>query len=174
MDGRTQTRPKSIPKQTHRISAFRQKSKFNTSFSYQCLINLYLYVCMYRGRPLWNCPWNWAIQLGQGEGPIELVGPIFQPRGYHWSRVMHAGSSLHTEYAFCGQLYFGQLRVTRFLMQEEQSHTGSRLINVLVQLINNNNIFTLCVLAFCRQVNLTWYLRRELLAMRSICNLLIL
>ena len=40
-----------------------------------------MYVCMYRGRPLWRCPWNRAFQLGQGEGPIGLVGPISQPRG---------------------------------------------------------------------------------------------
>ena len=40
-----------------------------------------MYVCMYRGRPLWNCPWKGAIQLGQGEGPIGIVGPISQPHG---------------------------------------------------------------------------------------------
>ena len=40
-----------------------------------------MYVCMYRGRPSWNCPWEGAIQLGQGEGPIGIVGPISQPRG---------------------------------------------------------------------------------------------
>ena len=38
------------------------------------------YVCMYRARPLWRCPWDQAFQLSQGEGPIGLVGPIFQPR----------------------------------------------------------------------------------------------
>ena len=26
-------------------------------------------------------PWDWAVQLGQGQGPIGLVGPISQPRG---------------------------------------------------------------------------------------------
>ena len=36
---------------------------------------------MYRGCPSRNCPWKGAIQLGQGEGPIGLVGPIAQPRG---------------------------------------------------------------------------------------------
>ena len=36
---------------------------------------------MYRGRPSWNCPWEGAIQLGQGEGPIGIVGPISQPCG---------------------------------------------------------------------------------------------
>ena len=39
------------------------------------------YVCMYRGRPSWRCPWDRAFQLGQGEGPIGLVHPISQPRG---------------------------------------------------------------------------------------------
>ena len=37
--------------------------------------------CMYRGRSLWRCPWEQAFQLGEGEGPIGLVGPISQPRG---------------------------------------------------------------------------------------------
>ena len=40
-----------------------------------------MYVCMYRGRPSWRCPWDPAFQLGQGEGPIGPVGPISQPRG---------------------------------------------------------------------------------------------
>ena len=40
-----------------------------------------MYVCIRRGRPSWNCPWEGAIQLGQGEGPIGIVGPISQPRG---------------------------------------------------------------------------------------------
>ena len=40
-----------------------------------------VYVCMYRGRPSWRCPWDRVFQLGQGEGPIGLMGPISQPRG---------------------------------------------------------------------------------------------
>ena len=40
-----------------------------------------MYVCMYRGRPSWRCPWDRAFQLGQGEGPIGIMGPISQPRG---------------------------------------------------------------------------------------------
>ena len=40
-----------------------------------------MYVCMYRGSPLWRCPWDRAFQLGQGEGPIGVVGSISQPRG---------------------------------------------------------------------------------------------
>ena len=38
-------------------------------------------VCMYRGRPSGRCLWNRAFQLGQGEGPIGIVGPISQPHG---------------------------------------------------------------------------------------------
>ena len=34
-------------------------------------------VCMYRGRPSWDR----AFHLGQGEGPIGIVGSISQPRG---------------------------------------------------------------------------------------------
>ena len=50
---------------------------------------------MYRGRPSWNCPWEGAIQLGQGEGPIGIVGPISQPRGTkaprhsRWNVLVH-------------------------------------------------------------------------------------
>ena len=42
-----------------------------------------MYVCMYIdiGRPSWNCPLLWAVQLGLGEGPIGIVGPISKPRG---------------------------------------------------------------------------------------------
>ena len=32
------------------------------------------------------------FQLGLWEGPINKVGPISQPRGYHRYRVTHAGS----------------------------------------------------------------------------------
>ena len=52
------------------------KSILFSDFSAACM-----YVCMYRGRPSWNYPWEGAIQLGQGEGPIGIVGPISQPRG---------------------------------------------------------------------------------------------
>ena len=37
-------------------------------------------MCMYRG-PLWNCPWNQAVQLGLGEGPMDKIGPMSQTRG---------------------------------------------------------------------------------------------
>ena len=40
-----------------------------------------MYVCMYRGCPSWRCPWNRAFQMGLGEGPIGIVGPVSQPRG---------------------------------------------------------------------------------------------
>ena len=69
---------------------------------------LCMYVCMYRGRPLWRCPWDWAFQLGQGEGPIGLVGPISQPRG---TIGTHAGSYLRTNVRFLSKLYFRQLSV---------------------------------------------------------------
>ena len=36
---------------------------------------------MYRGRLSWKCPWNRALQLDLGEGPIRIVGPMSQPRG---------------------------------------------------------------------------------------------
>ena len=39
-----------------------------------------MYVCIYRGRPLWGCPWDRAFQLGQEEGAIGTVGPISQPQ----------------------------------------------------------------------------------------------
>ena len=38
-------------------------------------------VCMYRGHPSWRCPWDRVFQLGLGEGPIGIVGPMSQPRG---------------------------------------------------------------------------------------------
>ena len=40
-----------------------------------------MYVYMYRGCPSWNCPLLRAVQLGQGEGLIGIVGPISQPHG---------------------------------------------------------------------------------------------
>ena len=53
---------------------------FCSFFIYDSKKYLKMYVCMYRGRPSWNCPWEGAIQLSQGEGPIGIVGPISQPR----------------------------------------------------------------------------------------------
>ena len=64
------------------------KKSFQLIIPAGILLNCYIiivppctYVCMYRGRPSWRCPWDRAFQLGQGEGPIGLVGPISQPRG---------------------------------------------------------------------------------------------
>ena len=38
-----------------------------------------MYVCTYRGCPLWNCQLLQAVQLGLGEGLIGIVGPMSQP-----------------------------------------------------------------------------------------------
>ena len=77
---------------------------------------------MYRGRPSWNCPWKGAVQLGQGEGPIGIVGPISQPRGTIGTASL--GSYFGTDVHFLNQLYFRQLRVSCVLMWEVQRHTG--------------------------------------------------
>ena len=45
------------------------------------VLRLVMCVCMYRGCPSGRCPWDQAFQLGQGEGPIGIVGQISQPRG---------------------------------------------------------------------------------------------
>ena len=68
-----------------------------------------MYVCMYRGCPSWNCPWNRAIQLGLGEGPIRIVGPISQPRSiiYTASRTLDHTRALYVR--FLNQLYSRQL-----------------------------------------------------------------
>ena len=75
-----------------------------------------MYVCMYIGRPSWRYPWDRAFQLGQGEGPIGLVGPISQPRG----TINTASLTLDHTYAlnvrFLNQLYFRQLWVSCILM----------------------------------------------------------
>ena len=65
-------------------------------------------VYMYIGCPSWNCPLLRALQLGLGEEPIGIVGPMSQPRGiintasltlYHthavsYSRIQHAFSEI--------------------------------------------------------------------------------
>ena len=80
----------------------------------------YMYVCMYRGRPSWNCPWNRAIQLGLGEGLVGIVGPISQPRGTidTASRTLVHTRALNVR--FLNQLYSRQLRVSCVLMWEAQ------------------------------------------------------
>ena len=51
-------------------------------FLWSLLILIFImYVCMYRGQNSWRCLWDQAFQLGQREGPIGLVGPIYQHRG---------------------------------------------------------------------------------------------
>ena len=73
-----------------------------------------MYVCVCRGCPLWNAHGK-GRPIGPGVG-TDQVGPMSQPCGYRWSRVMHAGSYLRTSSAFCSQLYSGQLRVTCILI----------------------------------------------------------
>ena len=59
-----------------------------------CCACMYMYVCMYvcievalRGI---------THGIGPGGGAYLKVGPMSQPHVYHWPRVMHAGSYLHT------------------------------------------------------------------------------
>ena len=76
---------------------------------------LTMYACI--ELPFVELPVGSGVQMGLGMGPINKVGPMSQPRGYHQSRVMYAGSYLHTWCAFCNQFYSRQLR-------EEQCRTG--------------------------------------------------
>ena len=72
-----------------------------------CLI---MYVCMYRGCHLWNCPRDRAFQLGLGEGPINKLGPMTKPLG----TIDTASCTLIRTHAcihFLSQLYSRQLRV---------------------------------------------------------------
>ena len=51
--------------------------------------NQRLYVCMYRGRLLWNCPWNRAIQLGLSDPSglwVQYPDPVVPstPRHARW------------------------------------------------------------------------------------------
>ena len=73
---------------------------------------MYVRVCsMYKGRPSWNCPLLQAIQLGQGEGPIGIVGPMSQPYG----TIDTASRKLiptNAQGRFPNQLYSRQQRVT--------------------------------------------------------------
>ena len=68
-----------------------------------------MYVCIGRGCPLWNCPLLRAIQLGLGEGPIGIAGPMFQTRG---GTIDAASHKLDHTSAFLNQLYSRQLRVS--------------------------------------------------------------
>ena len=55
-----------------------------------------------------------GVQLGLGEGPIGIVGPMSQPRGNHWSLMLSRTSG--AQWRFPSQLYSGQLRVTCILI----------------------------------------------------------
>ena len=50
----------------------------NSALKYLFIINR---ICMYRGCPLWNCPWDRAFQLDLGDGPINKVSPMSQACG---------------------------------------------------------------------------------------------
>ena len=50
-----------------------------------------MHACMYRGHLSWKCPWDRAFQLGQGEGPIGLMGPISQPRSTNDTALLMLG-----------------------------------------------------------------------------------
>ena len=71
---------------------------------------------MYRIRPSWKCPWNRAIQLGLGEGPIGIVGPIFKPRGTIDTASHTLDHTRALNVHFLNQLYSRQLRVSCVLM----------------------------------------------------------
>ena len=85
---------------------------------------------MYRGSPSWRCPWDRALQLGQGGGPIGIVGPISQRRG----TIDTASLTLDHTYAlnvrFLNQLYSGQLRVTYTLVNR-----GLRFFDLICQIL---------------------------------------
>ena len=75
-----------------------------------------MYVCMYRGCPLWRCQLLRALQLGQGEGPIGLMGPISQPHGAINTPSLTLDHTYALNVRFLSQLYSWQLRVSCILM----------------------------------------------------------
>ena len=75
-------------------------------------------------------PTGLGVQLGLGDGPINKVVPMSQPRGYHRSRVTHADSYLHT--CVHSVANSGQLRVTCFLMLDEQCYTGPAVVYLVL------------------------------------------
>ena len=77
--------------------------------------------CMYRGRPLWRCPWDRAFQLGLGEGPIGLVGPISQPRGTNDT------ASLTLDHTYARQCSFWAKFTLGSLICSQQAMKGQRL-----------------------------------------------
>ena len=52
-------------------------------------------VCMYRGRPLWRCPWDRAFQLAKGRDPavswVQYPNPAAPsaPRHSSWIILTH-------------------------------------------------------------------------------------
>ena len=87
-----------------------------------------MYVCMYRGRPSWRCPWDRAFQLGQGEGPIGIVGPISQPRNIidTMSHTLQLTNTLLC--VFRGNFYSRQLRrsASSYLEEHYCTRPGKR------------------------------------------------
>ena len=67
---------------------------------------------MYRDCPSWKCPWKRAVQLGQGEGLIGIVGPMSQPRGTIDTGSLALNHTHAFNMRFLRQFYSGQLRVT--------------------------------------------------------------
>ena len=61
-------------------------------------------------------PWDWAFQLGLGEGPIRIVGPISQPLSIINTASLELDHTCALNVRFLNQLYSRQLRVTCFLM----------------------------------------------------------
>ena len=65
---------------------------------------------------LCGVPMGSDVQLGLGEGPIGIVGPMSQPRGTIDTASRTLAHICTLVCAFCSQLYSGQLRVTCFLI----------------------------------------------------------
>ena len=70
-----------------------------------------MYVCI--EVPFVKMPMGSGIQLGQGEGPIRLVGPISQPRGTIDTASLTLAHTCALNVCFLNQLYFRQIRVSR-------------------------------------------------------------
>ena len=45
-------------------------------------------------------PMGSGVPTGLGEGPIRIVGPISQPRGYHRSRITHTDIPIPVDFYF--------------------------------------------------------------------------
>ena len=144
---------------------------------------------MYRGCPSWKCPLLRAVQLGQGEGPIRIVGPMSQPCG-----IIDTASltliSTRAHRRFPKQFYSRKLRQTCIVMQEVQRHTRP-IICVFVLCLEQRSVrhlsqkdgkilagTSVCtVIRRARATNgqltmcLAWY--RQVMAMLSVSNIII-